>query len=131
MKPAQKRLLFVDDEPGILNTLPVILRRYGFIVSVAATVKEACEQIRNLEFDLLLCDLNIECEADGYEVVRAMREANPECIVIILTGYPGLESAIEGIRLRADDCIVKPARADILVAQLAEKLAAHKGKAAV
>jgi CheY-like chemotaxis protein len=71
MKLSGKRLLFVDDERGILS---IILRRYGFIITLAATVEQALEQIRTQEFDLLLCDLNIEHERDGYTVVRAMRE---------------------------------------------------------
>jgi DNA-binding NtrC family response regulator len=125
---SQKRLLFVDDEPGIRNTLPEILRRYGFSVTVASTVSEAIEHICNQPFDLLLCDLNIESEADGYKVVRAIREVNPKCVVIILTGYPGLETALEGIHLAIDDYIVKPAKADVLVAQLAERLAARRAQ---
>ena len=124
-----KRLLFVDDEPNIRATLPVILRRYGFEVSVGATVADALALIQVKEFDLLLCDLNIERAADGYDVVRAARQANPQCVVVILTGNPGVDSAIEGIRAGVDDYIVKPAGADVLVALLAEKLEARKRSA--
>jgi len=126
--PGRKRLLFVDDELGIRNTLPVVLRRHGFSVSVASTVKQALDQIRDHEFDLLLCDLNIERGADGYDVVRAMREAKPDCVVVVLTGYPALETAIEGIHLAIDDYIVKPAKTDELVAHLAERLVAREAK---
>jgi DNA-binding response OmpR family regulator len=116
----------VDDERGIRETLSIILLRYGFTVALAATVNQALEQIRNQEFDLLLCDLNIERECDGYEVIRAMRETNPQCLTLILTGFPEEESAEEGIRLGIDDYIAKPANADVLVAMLAEKLAARR-----
>jgi len=118
-----KRILFVDDEPAIRATLALILRRYGFMVTVAATVAQAIEQTKSQEFDLLLCDLNIEGERDGYTVIRAMRQANPNCINIVLTGYPDEQSAAEGIELGIDDYIAKPANADTLVAMLAEKLA--------
>jgi len=118
-----KRILFVDDEPAIRATLAVILRRYGFTVTVAATVAQALEEIRTQEFDLLLSDLNIEGERDGYKLIRAMRQANPNCINIVLTGYPDEESAAEGLELGIDDYIAKPANADALVAVLAEKLA--------
>jgi two-component system response regulator HydG len=114
----------VDDEAGIRNTLPVILRRYGFTVAVAATVDEALEQMRNEEFDLLLCDLNIHRESDGYVVIRAMQDRHPQCVCIVLTAYPAVESAVEGIRVGIDDYIVKPTNADALVAALAEKLTA-------
>ncbi len=121
-----KRILFVDDEPSIRATLAVILRRYGFMVTVASTVAEAFEEIKKQEFDLLLSDLNIEAEHDGYTVIRAMRQANPNCINIVLTGYPDEESADEGLKLGIDDYIAKPANADALVAMLAEKLTARK-----
>ena len=123
---ARKRLLFVDDEPAIRATLPVILRRYGFTVTIASSVAEAIQQIQSQEFDLLLCDLNIEHEGDGYDVVRAMQEVNPTCAMMILTAYPAIESAIEGIHLRIDDYIIKPSNADALVALLAEKLLAPR-----
>jgi DNA-binding response OmpR family regulator len=118
-----KRILFVDDEPAIRATLAVILRRYGFTVIVASTVGQAIEEIKKQEFDLLLTDLNIEGKRDGYNIVRAMRQANPNCINIVLTGYPDEESAAEGLELGIDDYIAKPANADALVALLAEKLA--------
>lgn len=122
----RKRILFVDDEPAIRATLAVILRRYGFIVAVASTVAEALDQIKKQEFDLLLSDLNIEGERDGYTVIKAMREANPDCINIVLTGYPDEESAAEGLKLGIQDYIAKPANADGLVAMLAEKLTERK-----
>jgi DNA-binding response OmpR family regulator len=126
VKLTRKRLLFVDDEPAIRKTLSVILARYGCAVTVAATVAEAIEEIKTKEFDLLLSDLNIDREGDGYEVIRAMREVNPDCVTIVLTGYPDVESAVEGIHLGVDDYIMKPAKADVLVALLAEKLAARQ-----
>jgi len=125
-----KRLLFVDDERGIRETLAIILLRYGFTVTLAATVKEALEQIQAQQFDLLLCDLNIERERDGYTVIRAMRDVNPDCLNIVLTGYPDEDSAEEGIQLGIDDYIAKPASADVLVAMLAEKLAGRQRLAA-
>ena len=117
-----KRILFVDDEPAIRATLAIILRRYGFTVIVASTVGQAIEEIKKQEFDLLLTDLNIEGKRDGYNIVRAMRQANPNCINIVLTGYPDEESAAEGLELGIDDYIAKPANADALVAMLAKKL---------
>ena len=117
-----KRVLFVDDERGIRETLPVILRRYGFLVTVAATVADAVQEIHSRTFDLLLCDLNIERESDGLDVVREMRKINPECVVLILTGYPAMDTAIEATRLGVDDYIAKPASADTLVAMIGERI---------
>jgi hypothetical protein len=52
--------------------------------------------IETQEFDLLLCNMTVERERDGYTVVRAIRDVNPRCLTIILTEAPHLESAIEG-----------------------------------
>jgi DNA-binding NtrC family response regulator len=125
-KVNRKRLLFVDDETAIRATFPIILRRYGFTVTVAATVAEAIQQIQEQEFDLLLCDLNIEREGDGYDIVRAMQKVNRTCAVMILTAYPAIESAVEGIHLRIEDYIIKPSNANALVALLAERLLAPR-----
>ena len=122
------RLLFVDDERAIRETLPPILKRYGFTVTVAATVQEALGEICKQQFDVLLCDLNIQCEGDGYEVVRAVRAIDPACAIVILTAFPGVESAVEGIHQDIDDYVLKPTSADELVALLAEKLAARRMK---
>jgi DNA-binding NtrC family response regulator len=122
----QKRVLFVDDEPSMRETLSAILRRYGFTITVAATVAEAMREIHNQEFALMLCDLNIDREGDGLDVVREIRKVNPGCIVLILTGYPSMETAEAAIQLGVEDYNAKPANADYLVALLAERL--HGGK---
>ena len=131
MKPIGKRVLFVDDEPSIRATLPVILRRYGFTVTAAGTVQEALEAIKKDSYDLLLSDLNIQRDGDAYEVVRAVRAVNPRCVTIVLTGYPGVESAVEGIHHGIDDYLIKPTDVSELVALLAEKLASRKPKARI
>jgi DNA-binding response OmpR family regulator len=128
MPPFRKRLLFVDDEPGIRHTLPLILRRYGFTVMVAGTVAEALAEIKAQPVDLLLCDLNLEREHDGFDVVRAARSVNPDVVVIILTAYPDVDSAIQGIREQVDDYVVKPSNPDTLVAVLANNLAKKTGQ---
>ncbi len=85
--------------------------------------------IRSTDFDLLLCDLNIEQERDGFNVIRAMRSANPDCVTVILTGYPDFDSAVEGIRCQVDDYLMKPTDVDALLALLDKKLAARSGQA--
>lgn len=120
------RLLIVDDEESIRLTLPRILQERGFDVKVAASVPEAIQKIQDYEFDALLSDLNIGQQGDGFVVVRAMRQVNPHCVTVILTGYPGFETAVQGIRHQIDDYIVKPADIDFLVASLKEKLVARQ-----
>jgi DNA-binding NtrC family response regulator len=131
MNVSRKRILFVDDEPAIRLTLSAILQRYGYMVTLAATVTQALDEIKTQEFDLLLCDLNIDGIRNGLEVIRAMQEIDPNCVKIILTGYPDLQSEEEGIRLGVDEYIAKPAGVDMLVALLAENLAVRQTRYSV
>lgn len=119
----RKRLLFVDDEPSIRLTLPPILEDHGFEVRAAGSVAEALAEISSQKFDALLSDLNIGEEGDGFRVVSAMRRVQPQCINIILTGYPAFDSAIEALRNKVDDYLVKPADIDALLTRLSEKFA--------
>jgi len=126
-----KRLLLVDDESSIRQTLPPILRKYGYSVETAGTVSGGLERLHAEKFDLLICDLNIEKPGDGLTVIQAIRKVNPQCVTIVLTGYPDLDTAIEGIKLSIDDYVIKPSNADTLVALLAEKLAKRRPTARI
>ena len=104
----------MDDEEGIRATLPLLLEQRGFDVRVAASVPEALSEIRSHEFDVLLSDLNIGKDGDGFAVIRAMRNAHPKCVAILLTGYPGFESSLQALHDEVDDYFVKPADLDSL-----------------
>jgi DNA-binding NtrC family response regulator len=117
-----KRLLFVDDEEGIRTTLPAILERRGFDVRVAASVPEALSEIRSHKFDVLLSDLNIGEDGDGFTVIRAMRKAHHKCVAILLTGYPAFETAVQAIEDELDGYFVKPADINSLVSTIERKI---------
>jgi two-component system, response regulator RegA len=117
----------VDDEEGIRHTLPLLLQQRGFDVRVAASVPEALSAIRTQEFDVLLSDLNIGKDGDGFTVVQAMRKVHPNCVTILLTGYPAFESAVQAIHDEVDDYFVKPADLDSLINTMERKLRARQG----
>ncbi|HKR83251.1 MAG TPA: response regulator [Terriglobales bacterium] len=126
--PIRKRLLFVDDEPSIRLTLPAVLEDHGFVVTTAESVPDAIARIDRAQFDVLLSDLNIGQEGDGFQVVSAMRKRHPQCVNIILTGYPAFESAVLAIRHHVDDYVVKPADIEVLVRTIKHKLSEHGGR---
>ncbi len=119
---AGTKILFVDDEPTIRLTLPLILEREGFEVRSAATVSEAVAFINREQFDVLISDLNIGQPGDGFTVVSVMRRIQPNAVTFILTGYPDFESALQAIRKQVDDYITKPADISSLVDTLKRKL---------
>ena len=117
------KLLFVDDEEMIRRTLPEILQREGFEVTVAATVPEALEQIQREQFDILISDLNIGEPGDGFTVVSAMRRSQPQAATFILTGFPDFDTALKAIRSQVDDYLVKPTHPLRLIEKVKAKLA--------
>lgn len=120
-----KKILFVDDEQSIRETLPAILRWNGFEVVVSATVSEALHEIGTQRFDLLLSDLNIGEPGDGFTVVSAMRRTQPWAATIIITGYPAFESALRAIQSQVDDYVVKPANIPDLLQTIRQKIDHH------
>ncbi len=101
------KLLLVDDDLLILESISSALEQEGYDVVTAANGEEAIGLIQANPFDLILTDLVMD-PVDGMAVLKSAKEKNPESLVIILTGYGDLISAIEALRLKADDYLLKP-----------------------
>jgi DNA-binding NtrC family response regulator len=102
-----KAILVVDDEQTILHALSRDLACTGVKVTTATSGEEAIAQINNGSFDLVVTDLLMP-GLDGFQVVKAAKKKNLQTMVIILTGYGCVESAIDALRLGADDFLQKP-----------------------
>lgn len=120
---ARKRILFVDDEASIRLTLSPVLEQAGYEVQVAETVSDAMFEINSRTFDVLISDLNIGEEGDGFLVTSAMRQVQPDCVTFILTGYPAFETALQAIHSQVDDYLVKPVEIEALLTSVRNKLA--------
>ena len=112
------KILCVDDDLAVLNSLEAVLRYHGFQVTAVASVPAALELISKESFDVLLADLNIGQPGDGFTVVGAMRRVQPSACTFILTGYPDIESAILAIRNQVDDYFPKPLKVEELLAAI-------------
>jgi DNA-binding response OmpR family regulator len=103
------RIVVVDDEATARVSLAEILRLEGYEVSTAASGEEALSLLkRNDPFDLMVLDLKMP-GMDGLEVTEAVREQAPSTVIILLTAFGTLETAIEAIRKGAHDYLLKPA----------------------
>ena len=80
-------ILVVDDEPNVLLTYRLILQQQGYAVCAALSSEEARKAISEQEVDLLLCDLSLEKQESGFDVIAFARENNPEVPTVLLTGY--------------------------------------------
>lgn len=104
---ATKHILLVDDEAIILKTISGKMKDEGFKVLTASTGSEALDLFQNNKIDMVVTDLMME-GIGGLQVLEGVKEHNPETAVIILTGYGDLTSAIDALRLGADDYLLKP-----------------------
>jgi DNA-binding NtrC family response regulator len=108
-----KNILVVDDEEIIRENLFRILTEEQYAVSTVATGKEGLDFIRQNEVDVVLLDLNLP-DIHGIEVLKKARELDPELLVIVITGYASIESAVDALKLGAYDYIKKPFKADAI-----------------
>jgi DNA-binding response OmpR family regulator len=104
----QMHTLVVDDEEGIRFFLSETLQRAGHVVVTASSGEEALERLREAPFDLVLLDLKLGGRVDGIRVLEGIKWRWPETVVIILTAYGSLESAMAAIREGVDGYLLKP-----------------------
>ncbi len=83
----KSHILVVDDEPNVLLTYRLILQQQGYAVSAALSSEEARKALREDGIDLLLCDLSLEKQENGFDVIEFARQKNPDIPTVLLTGY--------------------------------------------
>jgi DNA-binding response OmpR family regulator len=110
----QPKILVVDDEEVTRLSLAEILSLEGYQVATARSGEEALQKLEEEAFDLVLADLVMK-EVDGLQVMEAAKKLSPETVVIMLTAYGTLESAIQAMRRGAYDYLIKPCGAQEIV----------------
>jgi DNA-binding NtrC family response regulator len=100
-------VLVVDDENTVCNSCRKILTREGYNVEVALSGEEALNKVKGSGFDVLITDWKMP-EIDGIEVAKRIKKENPDIAVIMITGYPSVESSIQAIRSGVSDYVPKP-----------------------
>lgn len=114
-------LLIVDDEPHIRSALSRALGLMGYHVEEASTGQEALERLQQAVYDLMVLDLHLP-GIGGLEVMTRARQLYPELLIVILTGYASLESAIAAVKSEAIDYLQKPARVQEIVQTVTRSL---------
>lgn len=102
-----ERILFIDDEVGMCNSMRELLRESGFAATIVQSPQEALEKIRSESFDLIVTDIKMP-KISGLDILFEARKADPEAIVILMTGFASLESSLEAIRQGAFEYLLKP-----------------------
>jgi len=115
--PTRPRLLVVEDEPLIRNTLAEFLEQEGFVVDTAADGSQALKLAEDRAYDLVLSDIQMP-GMDGVEMVERLQQRNPETFVVLVTAYGTVETAVEAFKRGAHDYLLKPLRFDEVAAKV-------------
>jgi two-component system, NtrC family, response regulator HydG len=108
-------ILIVDDEESIRQTFEIFLTSEGYqFVKTVATFDEAIEAIKSTTYDLIISDI-VLIGPCGTDLLRKIRALNVKCPVVMITGFPNLESAAEAVRHGAFDYISKPVNKETLL----------------
>ncbi|MGE4559181.1 MAG: response regulator [Desulfobulbus sp.] len=115
----KKSILLVDDETVIASALSRELENecLDFDIHVANSGEEAMEQVNTLGFDLVVTDRFIP-GLDDFQVLKAVKDKDPQAMVIIFTGSVNLQSSIDALRLGADDFVQKPCDTEELLSRI-------------
>ncbi len=102
-----RRVLVVDDEQEVRDTLSSVLENLDYIPYVASNGVEALEIIKNEPIDVVLSDLYMP-EMDGIELLKRVRSMNKKVVFLMITAHPTIETAVEAIKKGAYDYLTKP-----------------------
>ena len=105
--PRNYNLLLVDDDPFILEGIGEDLENRGYQVTRGNSGEKAVDLLQRSRFDLVITDLIMD-RTDGLQVLKKSKEVDATAMVIILTGFGDMLSAIEALRGQADDYMLKP-----------------------
>ncbi len=103
------KIWVVDDEEPVREVLGAMLQQMGHETRLFSDAKSLVAAYRRRRVDLVLADRRMPV-MDGLALVRALRDKDPDAIVVIVTGYPSVEDGVEATRLGAADYLTKPLR---------------------
>lgn len=116
MKP---HILLVEDDTSLRTTLTEVLEDAGYMVTHAENGEKALLNLENQQFEVVISDIRLGA-IDGIQVMQAAKKQSSPPVVILLTGYGSLETAIEAVRAGAYDYILKPTNSFALLARVAD-----------
>ncbi len=118
------RVLIVDDEESIVTSTSWWLQRLGYECVKASSVEEAQAKLSETPFDVVVTDIRMP-GSTGIDLLKTAKERDPDIQVIVMTGSPSLDFAVEAIRSSADDYLIKPFELD-QIAHSVQRAALHR-----
>jgi putative two-component system response regulator len=108
MTDPRPSVLLVDDDAKSIELLAAVLETQGFETTLAKAPEIAVQLLRTIAFDAVVTDVVFDGFADGHLVLSAARDLQPRAVVVLMTGYPAIENAVQAIRSGAHDYVQKP-----------------------
>src|ERR1700694_2941864 len=102
-----KRILIIDDDLDMCNLLGRFLQKKGFETEAGHSGNKGIAKFKESRFDVVLCDFRLG-DKEGREVLKEIKQIDPQAIVIIITGYSDIKTAVDVIKAGAFDYITKP-----------------------
>ena len=115
MSDAPQHLLIVEDDEAFARTLRRSFERREYTVHCAASVDEALAVVRAHPVGKAVVDLKLAGGASGLECVKALHEEDPDLLMVVLTGYASIATAVEAIKLGACHYLAKPSNTDVQI----------------
>jgi two-component system response regulator HydG len=104
----KKKILIIDDDIDICALLSKFLAKNGYETETAHSGSKGLEKFKAAHYDIVLCDFRLGDKKDGKEILLEIKQHNPAAIVIIITGYSDIKTAVDVIKAGAFDYITKP-----------------------
>ena len=121
------RILIVDDDENIRNTLKAILDDEGYVVDTAVTGGEAIQKTRKTAYNVALLDIRLP-DMEGVDLLKLIKDSVPKTRKIMLTGYPSMQNAISALNKNADAYLIKPIEIETLLATVKNQLKLQEGE---
>jgi DNA-binding NtrC family response regulator len=118
---ASENILIVDDEDDILQIVSEFVSRWGYTPILAHDGEDALAKISEVPIDMMITDLRMP-KADGMVLLDKVKELDPDTVVILFTGYPAIDSAVDAFKKGAFDYLTKPIDLEVLKKKIEEGL---------
>src|SRR5580698_2023361 len=102
-----QKLLIVEDDQSVRNTMVTVLELEGYAVDAVASTREAIDRLREQTYPIVISDIYLD-ERTGLDVLRTARENNPACAVILMTGRGSMETVMKATEGGAFEYLAKP-----------------------
>jgi len=114
MRTNSVKILVVDDDPDTGEVMRFLLAKEGFLVEMTTSPRAALDMLRENQFHILILDL-VMPEMSGIEVLERVRQSDKDLAVIVVTGYPSVETAVASLKGGVCDYVSKPVEKEKLI----------------